>query len=127
MIKVLFETPSLYADHHVIEIRRVLLAQRGVLEVYASSYFRMVEVSYDPEQIDAGSISHCLEVSGYLDQLPVANEKGGYSHNPDEKATSFRKTRNNEQVSTAIAFKQDVLQEPRSGWPCPGMGLLKPE
>jgi len=127
MLKVSFDTPSLYADHHVIEIRRVLLEMPGIQEVYASSCFRVVEVSYDPAQIDAETIHNRLAATGYLEPLPVLNEMGGYAQDLGDKVSSFRKTRIYEQVKQSISFNQEVPQEPRAGWPCPGMGLLKSE
>jgi hypothetical protein len=127
MIKVRFETPSLYADHHVIEIRRILFAIPGVVDVYASSRFRIVEVAYDPNQADEKSIADCLAASGYLDPLPVTNEKGGYTLNSGEKISSFRHARMIEPIDPAVNFKQETQQAERAGWPCPGMGLLKPE
>jgi copper chaperone CopZ len=42
-----FDAPALYADHHVTEVRRILLELEGVTDVYASSAFQTVEVTYD--------------------------------------------------------------------------------
>ena len=37
--------PTMYGDHHVVEVRRMLLQLAGVEDVNASSCFRTVEVS----------------------------------------------------------------------------------
>ena len=44
------ELPSMYGDHHVIEVRRILLDLDGVTDVYASSGFRVVEVEYNSKK-----------------------------------------------------------------------------
>ena len=44
------ELPSMYGDHHVSEVRRILLEMEGVSEVYASSAFRAVEVEYNSKE-----------------------------------------------------------------------------
>ena len=61
----------MYGDHHVIEVRRLLLELPGVQDVYASSAFQVVEVTYDPAQLDAGAITARLDEAGYLGDLLV--------------------------------------------------------
>jgi hypothetical protein len=126
MSKVVFATPALYGDHHVIEVRRILLEKPGILEVYASSCFHIVEASYDPLQITTEDISACLASAGYLDQLPVESEPGVYTPRQGDGTGSFRHTVKYEQAGRSVSFSQNVLQPPRPAWPCPGMGLLSP-
>src|SRR3972149_7187048 len=71
-----FETPALYGDHHVSEVRRILLELTGVSEVYASSAFQVIEVKYDPAKIKAEQITACLEEAGYLGEVPMLIETG---------------------------------------------------
>jgi len=127
IMKTRFDAPSLYADHHVIEVRRVLLEMPGITEIYASSCFRVIEVSFDPQKIDEETIKNHLATTGYLDPLPVSDETGGYQHGPESQASAFRQTRNDDTVDRAVSFKQEVPPASRAGWPCPGMGLLKPQ
>jgi copper chaperone CopZ len=63
---VTFDTPALYGDHHVMEVRRILLEVPGVEDVYASSGFRIVEVTFDDEKISEAEISQKLGEAGYL-------------------------------------------------------------
>ena len=49
------EVKTMYGDHHVVEVRRILLGLPGVEDVYASSSFRVVEVTYDPGKVNAGA------------------------------------------------------------------------
>ena len=48
MEKITVDLPTMYGDHHVTDVRRILLALPGVEDVYASSAFRLVEVTFDP-------------------------------------------------------------------------------
>ncbi len=74
MKTVTFEVPNLYGDHHVVEVRRILLEIPGVVDVYASSAFRMVEVSFDPEKTNDLVIALALDESGYLGEWSVPME-----------------------------------------------------
>ncbi len=117
MSKVSFPAPVLYGDHHVQEVRSILLALPGVSEVYASSCFHMIEVSFDPDQGSEEQIAAALEKAGYLADLPAVGE--GAAEGPHRHAFIL------EQARSAFGFQQEVLVQKRSAWPCPGMGLLK--
>ena len=69
MENVLFDVPSMYADHHVIAVRQALLSTPGVEEVWASSAWQQVQVAYDPESASPDGISRALEQAGY----PIGN------------------------------------------------------
>ncbi len=66
MEKSTINVPAMYADHHVLEVRRLLLEMAGVQEVNASSCFQVVEVSYDPTKINAAEIMAKIELAGYV-------------------------------------------------------------
>jgi len=66
MKSVSFETPALFGDHHVTEVRRILLELPGIIEVEASSAFQVVDVTYDPEKINDLEIAMKLDQAGYL-------------------------------------------------------------
>ena len=117
MPKVSFPAPALYGDHHVQEVRRILLALPGVIEIYASSCFHVIEVSFDPAQVSAEDIASRLGEAGYLADLPVMDE--AMAQTPHRHAVMVEQTR------PAVGFQQEILIQKRSAWPCPGMGLLK--
>ena len=117
MQKVIFQTPAVYGDHHVLEVRKLLTELPGVAEVYASSCFHMIEVSFDPDQISADTLKAKLEAAGYLDELPSATEAMAVF--PKRQATGY------EQIRSTVSFSQSVIVQDRPVWPCPGMGLLK--
>jgi copper chaperone CopZ len=116
----------MYGDHHVLEVRRILLALPGMAEVNASSCFQTVEVSYDPEKLSGADIRARLEEAGYLDELTVPVETGtavSPEPQPEEKAF-FRHTTAFEQTKQVVGFAQDVPSGGRPLWPCPGLGTI---
>ena len=65
MEKLQLNVPDMWADHHVLKVRALLLAMPGVQDVIASSAFRMVALSYDPAVVSAGAIMGTLDDAGY--------------------------------------------------------------
>ena len=123
--KCVFELPTMYGDHHVSEVRRILLDLPGVVDVYASSCFHTVEITYDPAEINDLQISVKLDEAGYLGEWSPVTE-------PDEAATwqesrgeSFRHTAAYEQTRHMVSFGQTVTNAGRPLWSCPGMGVIK--
>jgi copper chaperone CopZ len=119
-----FETPTLYGDHHVSEVRRILLEMTGVSDVYASSAFRTIEVTFDPQKIKVGQIEARLQEAGYLGELPMLVETG-IAVEKKEGDSAFRHTAVYETVKSTISFAQRVEYIGRPLWPCPGMGPVK--
>jgi len=120
-----FDAPALYGDHHVIEVRRILMELPGVEEVYASSAFRTIEVSFDPAKITADEIAAHLQKAGYLDEIPMLAETGVAAYGRDGTDSKFRHTAIYETVKKNISFVQRVPYQGRPLWPCPGFGTLK--
>jgi len=125
MQKVTYETPSLYGDHHVIEIRRILLELSGVIDVYASSAFQIVEVTYDPEKINDLEIAMKLDEAGYLGEWTVPIEAGEAAYHAESGSKPyFRHSQAYEQTHLVVSFAQNVSYLGRPLWPCPGMGII---
>lgn len=126
MEKVTISVPAMYGDHHVLEVRSLLLALAGVAEVNASSCFQMVEVTFDPAKVTAPQIKAALEEAGYLDELFVPVESGVAvsSESKSSEATFFRHTAAFEQTKQVVSFAQDVSTQGRPLWPCPGLGVI---
>ena len=123
-----FDTPALYGDHHVLEVRRVLQEIAGVEDVYASSAFRAVEVSFDPDKVDEETIKGKLESLGYLDELPVPVETSAAPYQDSEGPQAFfRHTEAFETNIQEVSFAQDVAFSGRPLWHCPGFGVIKNE
>ena len=100
MQKITFDTPVLFGDHHVLEVRSILLALPGITEVYASSSFHIIEVNFDPAQITAEQITACLESTGYLSNSP------GFTG--ETSPAPMRRTATFSQTPLVVSFTQDV-------------------
>lgn len=129
MEKVSIELPTMYGDHHVVEVRRILFGIAGVEEVYASSGFQMVEINYDQEQTSPEAIKIALANAGYTGELPAPLETEpeiAQGENNGKKTRYFRHTAVYEQINQNVSFAQNVAYEGRPLWPCPGMEPTKP-
>ena len=125
METVTYEIPILYGDHHVIEIRRLLLSTPGVEEVYASSAFRVVDVTYDPARTDEGAITKELSSAGYLGEWLQPEEQGVAAETEIERSKSFfRHTEVFETSRQVVSFTQRVGYSGRPLWNCPGLGVI---
>ena len=125
MTSLSLELPSMYGDHHVIEVRRILLELEGVSEVYASSGFRTVEVEYNSKKNPKKDLIAALEKAGYVGELNLPVEPS-IPANENKEGTYFRHSKASEQTGNTIGFEQEVKVQRSSLWPCPGMGPLKP-
>jgi copper chaperone CopZ len=120
-----FETPALYADHHVTEVRRILLQLEGVVDVYASSAFQLIKVTYDNTKINDLEIAIKLDEAGYLGEWTVPVEQGSKTRHADEEQKPyFRHTTVYETTKKTLSFAQRVNYSGRPLWPCPGMGTI---
>jgi copper chaperone CopZ len=125
MQKVTYETPSLYGDHHVIEVRRILFDLPGVADVYASSAFQIIEVTYDPDKINDLEIAMKLDEAGYLGEWTIPIESGATAYHAIAGTEPyFRHTAAYEQTHEQVSFAQNVAYLGRPLWPCPGMGII---
>jgi copper chaperone CopZ len=121
-----FDVPAMYGDHHVTEVRRILIDLPGVEAIYASSYTKTVEVTFDPGKIDAEAITEALAESGYLEPVGVPHESGQAAYGRDSSETYFRHSVAYEQVKDTVSFAQTVNFTGRALYPCPGVGVLAP-
>lgn len=121
-----FEAPALYGDHHVSEVHRILKELPGVEEVYASSAFQAIEVTFDETKITADQIAARLEEAGYLGEIPILVETGIAVEKKDGDGT-FRHTAVYETIKQTVSFAQQVQHQGRALWPCPGLGVVKME
>jgi copper chaperone CopZ len=124
---ITYEMPNLFGDHHVIEVRRLLLEIPGVVDVYASSAFRKVEVTYDPEKTNDLEIAVKLDQVGYLGEWSVPMEAGASTYLQDRSRSYFRHTAIFETSRQVVSFAQNVSYAGRPLWNCPGMGVIKKE
>lgn len=125
MQRLVLYLPSLYGDHHVLEVRRILFGIPGVVDVFASSAFHSVEVTFDTAVTDAATIETTLAQAGYSDEFVVPTEKKAIPHSEERQQASFRHSIAYRQVGTTVSFAQNTAYLGRPLWPCPGMGVIK--
>ena len=123
MASVTIDVPIMFADHHVVEVRRLLFETAGVENVNASSAFQVVQVDYDAETTSEDALRKTLDDAGYLGELSVSAESGDPAVGRDG-TTFFRHSAAYETAGTAVSFAQDISSSGKALWPCPGMGPL---
>jgi len=65
MEHVEYSVPRMWADHHVPIARNALLGIPGVTDVYASSAWKTVKITYDPSKVSPDSLQKALADAGY--------------------------------------------------------------
>lgn len=65
MASVTLSAPTMFADHHVLIVRSLLLPMEGIDDVLASSAWHAVIVNYDPGKIQPQAIEQALTDAGY--------------------------------------------------------------
>ena len=127
MDEVQVQVPAMYGDHHVLDVRRILLELTGVVEVYASSCFQTVQVKFDPAQIEEETIIAALQTPGYLQPLEIPVETGVPAYGNTRGDLFFRHTSAADQTKNIVHFAQNVANSTRPLWPCPGVGVISKE
>jgi len=125
MERYTLDLPAMYGDHHVIEVRRLLLELSGVEDVYASSAFHYVEVLYDPAKTHPDDLTARLEQAGYLGELAIPGEAGAEASQSKDAKLFKRHTAVFEAVKSSVSFTQATGYTGRPLWPCPGMGPIR--
>jgi copper chaperone CopZ len=124
METITIDLPKMYGDHHVAEVRRILLAMPGVEDVYASSAFRVVRARIDPAKVNEAELRAKLEAAGYLGDAQIETEAWKTGTPADVVDNPFRHTAALENIK-GLAFGQRVEETGRALWPCPGMGVIQ--
>jgi copper chaperone CopZ len=125
MASLSLELPLMYGDHHVINVRQILLELEGVKEVYASSGFQVLEVEFDGRKTSEEDLTAALEKAGYTGDFNFPEELSIPANEQKDKAF-FRHSEASEQTGNIVGFEQTVKFQRSPLWPCPGMGPLKP-
>lgn len=120
-----FETPVIYGDHHVLEVRRILSEIPGVINSYVSSAFHFIEVTYDESKTNDLQIAQALDAAGYLGEWSLPIEVGAKPVGEAGEAPFFRHTQTYETIPQTVSFTQRVTYSGRPLWPCPGMGPIQ--
>ncbi|MCS7222674.1 MAG: heavy-metal-associated domain-containing protein [Anaerolineae bacterium] len=97
--KVVLDVPAMWADHHVLKVRAVLTSLEGVQDVYASSAWKQVLVSFDPSKISQAAIEQALAEAGYpvgAGEVPVLVQHDGIRRDPRWEVLGARVTKTNQ-------------------------------
>jgi copper chaperone CopZ len=125
METITIDLPKMYGDHHVTEVRRMLLAMPGVEDVYASSAFRVARVRIDPAKVSEADLRAQLEEAGYLGDQTIETETWKTGTPAEVVDNPFRHTAALENIK-GVAFGQKVEEVTgRALWACPGMGPVQ--
>lgn len=98
MQKITLDVPSMYADHHVLAVRDLLAGLAGVEEIYASSAWKQIQVSFDPAQLEEAAIRQTLADGGYPvegEETPILIERNRIGRDPQWNKLSVRTTQTN--------------------------------
>ena len=106
MASVTINAPAMFADHHVLKAREALLAMQGIEDVYASSAWQAVIVSYDPQAVQPEVIEQALAQAGYGPDktTPVLAGSADQYKDPSWETLGSRVTETNE---TDLALSGD--------------------
>jgi copper chaperone CopZ len=95
MEKAVLNVPTLWADHHVLKVREVLGSLSGIEDVYASSAWKQILVTYDAAKTDRAAVERALAEAGYpIDQgeTPVLVQAGLKGRDPKWEVLGARVT-----------------------------------
>jgi copper chaperone CopZ len=97
MASMTVSAPAMFADHHVLAAREALFALDGVDDVYASSAWQAVIVTYDPAAVQPEAIEQALVQAGYGPDVttPVLAESGTQYKDPAWETSGTRVTETN--------------------------------
>ncbi len=116
------DLPTMFGDHHVLEVRRILQELPGIDDVYASSAFQFLQLQYDESKLTEEQIDALLEEAGYLGDLPTPEETS-IPATESNGQTVFRHTEAFNQTRR-VSFHRTTPDTHRPLWPCPGMGPI---
>lgn len=96
MQEIILDVPGLYADHHVLELKKVLVDVEGVEEVYLSSAWKKVLLRVDPAKTNQEAIEVALAQAGFPvgdGEPPILIEWDRVGRDPQWSKSDFRVTR----------------------------------
>lgn len=119
------DLPTMFGDHHVREVRRILLELPGVDDIYASSSFHFLQLDYDESKVKEEEIVATLEAAGYLGEF-LSPRETSLPANETIEPNLYRHTEAFNQTKK-VSFHRESAYSGRPLWPCPGMGPIAKE
>ncbi len=98
MKKTVMNVPKMWADHHVLKVREVLMALDGVQDVYASSAWKQVMVRFDAGKVTESAVAEALTGAGYTvgEALEIDGAPTSDTGDPAWKKLGVRITKTNQ-------------------------------
>jgi copper chaperone CopZ len=117
MEKVTLNVPGMYGDHHVLAVRDLLGKLPGVENIFATSAFKQVVVTFDPTKSKPADFEKVLKAEGYMES----------EARPDITDTIKAQRHGGSQFVVASGIAETVrFEAPPVNWgaggprPCPG-------
>lgn len=98
METVTLEIPKLYADHHVLAVREELADVEGVQDLYVSSAWRQVMITFDPSKVDQSTLEARLAEAGYPvgeGEIPILLAQDEVGRDPQWADSEVRASKTN--------------------------------
>jgi copper chaperone CopZ len=120
MAKLVLTIPTLYGDHHTTAVKELLEGLGDVKDIYVSSAFKQVSVTYDKKKLSPEQIETLLAEAGY------STEEFESAYPTSIKEREMRHSTAVTGVGDSLSFAQNVPYEGRALWPCPGFNIQTP-
>jgi copper chaperone CopZ len=98
MENLILDMPLMYADHHVLKVRDALTDLDGIEEVYASSAWKQLMISFDPKVVKQADIEKALDQAGYPPgegETPILVKASAIKRDPQWEVLDIRVTETN--------------------------------
>ena len=94
MKELILDVPLMFADHHVLKVRELFAGLEGIGDIYASSAWKQLMVSYDPDKLKPAAIEKALAEAGYPvgEETPVLLTSSPIKRDPQWEKLAIRST-----------------------------------
>lgn len=117
MEKATLNVPGMYGDHHVLAVRDILGKMSGVENIFATSAFKQVVVTFDPAKARPADFESALAAEGYMDEAPwpeLTDEIKGHRHGGSQFVVASG-------IADSVRFEAPPVNWGAGGpRPCPG-------
>ena len=121
MDKLLLTIPTLFGDHHTTAVGQILGDLEGVKDLYVSSAFNQVNLSFDKKKISPEQIETLLAEHGYSSEEPETASVASAGERINRHTAAITG------VGDTLSFAQAATPyEGRPLWPCPGFSVHIP-
>ena len=98
MKKIVLEIPLMFGDHHVLAVRSALTSLKGIDELYVSSAWKQLMISFDSKKTKQADIEQALADAGFPvgdGEPPILVETNAIKRDPQWELFGVRVTETN--------------------------------